>query len=391
MSRGFIFLATLAFVIGIIACFFENQKTHRKVSITFTALKVVALLALLTLTLVAIPQGINHNIFEGDFDKINFAMGVDHSASTAFFYIGVLAFVEGVFPLKITAIASSHNRSSLPLGLATVSGMVTRWIFCFLTSVILMNKNYIAPGALNFALIGVVVYITLAVLPEIIDDQVYVQQLMFYRGNMDLPVSFIVAFVTPWAIASLVHYVDTLLSLVCFFAFTVGIFVSYVNPFVFFMETVRESSYFETNFRLSLKQMYDGDRLSKKETSILPKTVKLLENAGRSSLAPDFSQNAHSTTANSQFLLQGRATDDAILANIPGSIKQSQYPTTQLLKRSSLKNPDFMSDQASIDSSLSGLEENGDGAASDYSELNVASEQAMNPIMSDKLIRAYNE
>ncbi len=95
---------------------------------------------------------------------------------------------------------------------------------------------------------------------------------------MDLPVSFLIAFVTPWLLASLIHYVDTVLSMVCFFAFTIGIQVSFANPFVFFAETVREACYFETNFRLSLKQMYEGDRLSKKETSILPKTYKIQDN-----------------------------------------------------------------------------------------------------------------
>ena len=94
---------------------------------------------------------------------------------------------------------------------------------------------------------------------------------------MDLPVRFLIAFVTQWLLASLIHYVDTVLSMVCFFAFTISIQVSYANPFVFFTETVREACHFETNFRLSLKQMYDGDRLSKKETSILPKTYKIQE------------------------------------------------------------------------------------------------------------------
>ena len=92
-----------------------------------------------------------------------------------------------------------------------------------------------------------------------------------------MPISFMAAFLIPWVLSSLVHYVDTALAMVCFFAFTIGIFVAYVNPFIFFCETVKEASHFETNFRLSLKQMYDGDRLSKKETCIIPKTSNILE------------------------------------------------------------------------------------------------------------------
>ena len=114
-------------------------------------------------------------------------------------------------------------------------------------------------------------------------------------------VSFFASFIAPWSLASLVHYVDTTLSMVCFFAFTFAILISFANPFVLFLETVHEAVYFETNFRLSLKQMYDGDRLSKKETSILPKTARQLEKGCEQSLVssqlPGTSLNAPVSTA----------------------------------------------------------------------------------------------
>lgn len=59
--------------------------------------------------------------------------------------------------------------------LATVSGLATRWVFCLLTSVILMNSDSISRETFNFALVGVLVYVLAAVLPEIIEGQVYVQ------------------------------------------------------------------------------------------------------------------------------------------------------------------------------------------------------------------------
>lgn len=152
---------------------------------------------------------------------------------------------------------------------------------------------------------------------------------------MDLPVSFLVAFVTPWMLASLVHYVDTMLSMTCFFAFTVAIQVAFANPFVFFTETVKESCYFETNFRLSVKQMYDGDRQSKKETSILPKTYKILETSGKEDgdtmyshpMNLDSARNGGSTLDRSQMLAK-TILDDPNQVNIPGSIKMVRYPTT---------------------------------------------------------------
>jgi len=114
-------------------------------------------------------------------------------------------------------------------------------------------------------------------------------------------VSFFAAFIAPWALASLIHYVDTTLSMVCFFAFTFAILISFANPFILFLETVHEAVYFETNFRLSLKQMYDGDRLSRKETSILPKTGKQFEIGCEKSLisshVPELSNNAYASTA----------------------------------------------------------------------------------------------
>ena len=76
---------------------------------------------------------------------------------------------------------------------------------------------------------------------------------MIYRGTMDYPVSFIIAFLFPWVFASLIHSTETILSVVCFFAFTVAILAAYANPYIFFCETVKEATLFETNFRLSLK------------------------------------------------------------------------------------------------------------------------------------------
>jgi len=152
---------------------------------------------------------------------------------------------------------------------------------------------------------------------------------------MDLPVSFLVAFVTPWMLASLVHYVDTMLSMTCFFAFTIAIQVAFANPFVFFTETVKEACYFETNFRLSVKQMYDGDRKSIKETSVLPKTYKILETTAKGEgeslyshpMNHDSAFNGASTMDRSQMLAK-TILDDPQYVNIPGSIKLRRYPTT---------------------------------------------------------------
>ena len=92
---------------------------------------------------------------------------------------------------------------------------------------------------------------------------------------MDVTVSFITAIFLPWTLGGLVHSYDILMVLVSLVCIILAILITYISPIFFYSKCIREASYFETNFRLSLKQMYDGDRLSKKETSILPKTYSV--------------------------------------------------------------------------------------------------------------------
>jgi len=137
MSRGFVCIMILAFVVGIVACFFESNQ-FRRASGTLTSFKIVAILSLLIMTLVSIPRGISHNILDGNFDSMKYgSTGTDLSAANCLFYLGILAFSEGIFTLKVPAIASSHRRTNLPLASALIAGAVTRWLFCVMGSLIL--------------------------------------------------------------------------------------------------------------------------------------------------------------------------------------------------------------------------------------------------------------
>ena len=174
MSRGFVFVMILAFVIGIVACFFETNQ-FRKASGPLTSIKIVAILALLTSVILSIPQGIFHNILDGDFKAFSaMSSGTDASITNCVFYIGVVAFGEGLFPLKVPAIASSHRRSDLPLAAASIAGAATRWLFCILAGLIMSNGDKVDKTAFNYAIIGVAFYIFVMVLPDIIDGQIYV-------------------------------------------------------------------------------------------------------------------------------------------------------------------------------------------------------------------------
>jgi len=168
MSRGFLFFGVVAFNIGIIALIFNFMPSHREISITHVSIKVVAIIALLVTNVMTIPSGMMHNMLIGNFHHINLPTGMDSSIATTFFYAGVVAFAEGMFPLKIMAIANSHNRSDLPLTLATFLGTLTRWIICILASLILLNKELFLTGTTNFALIGVFFFAVTTVMSEII-------------------------------------------------------------------------------------------------------------------------------------------------------------------------------------------------------------------------------
>ena len=88
---------------------------------------------------VHIPTGIQRNILKSDFAEISFAKGLDNSVTTCFFYAGVLAFADGMFPVKVSAIASNYHRADLPITLVTTAGAFTRWVFCFLVSTVIVN------------------------------------------------------------------------------------------------------------------------------------------------------------------------------------------------------------------------------------------------------------
>jgi|Transcript_7226 hypothetical protein len=79
-----------------------------------------------------------------------------------------------MFPIKIVAIANSHNRSDLPISLAAALGALTRMCICLLGSLILLNKDFLLPDAINFALIGTLVYVLGTVITEILECQVYI-------------------------------------------------------------------------------------------------------------------------------------------------------------------------------------------------------------------------
>ena len=90
------------------------------------------------------------------------------------FYAGVLAFSDGIFALKMPAIASSQRRSlpgaaDPPLFIVSVVSWLHRWIYCILASMALANQD-IAENGQNFALIGVSIYLLVRYIPEIVAD-----------------------------------------------------------------------------------------------------------------------------------------------------------------------------------------------------------------------------
>ena len=60
----------------------------------------------------------------------------------------------------------------------------------------------------------------------------------------------------------IVHHYQIILSLVCIFAALFSMPLTLTNSFILYLKTLLDAGLYETNFRLSLKQMYDGDRLA---------------------------------------------------------------------------------------------------------------------------------
>ena len=175
MSRGYLFFLVAAINIGILALIFRMIPEQREVSHSSIIIKLFAIFALLTCVVVTIPSGVLHNILVGDMSSINLPKGTDASAATAFFYAGVVAFAEGMLPVKVVAIANSHNRSDLPLAWSTLAGAFVRWLICVLASLILLNKDFVVPGAINFALIGVLIFAMGLIITDCLECQVYIQ------------------------------------------------------------------------------------------------------------------------------------------------------------------------------------------------------------------------
>ena len=95
LSRGFVFCASLALIIGVLLyCFRSNNlsQVRARASTLHISLKIFAVLALLTMTLLQIPEGIQHNLLIGNFQGVEFATGVDESLAAVFFYAGVMAY-----------------------------------------------------------------------------------------------------------------------------------------------------------------------------------------------------------------------------------------------------------------------------------------------------------
>jgi len=165
-----------------------------------------------------LPPQTQQDMFLGNFEKVRFAPlegSSGYSYRTCLFYAGVLAFSDGFFALKIPSIASSQRKgfsgaADPPLLIAVATSFIIRWLYCILastalTSQELQNSATSSTAGINYALIGIAIFLMVRYIPEIVSEQGQIQELVFYRGFIDLPSSLVIAFLTPWALAMVVH------------------------------------------------------------------------------------------------------------------------------------------------------------------------------------------
>lgn len=252
-----------------------NRSPATSVSLTVSLLAIAALLISLC---VQAPTSFRNASLSGRFEEIEFPKGEDVSVGSVFVYSAILLYCGSNMPFSVPDMASQHKKSNLPLLWGLSMSFLTKWLIGFLGSMVLLNAQTTeddeAVGGLwaSASLVGITIYAVLQILPQIVAGQSFVQQVLYYRGSLDAPVSAIAAVVLPWLCAGLINSYASIMVLIVLITPFLILPVTYMSPIFFYSTCIFEGAYFETNFRLSLKQMYDGDRLSKKETSILPKT-----------------------------------------------------------------------------------------------------------------------
>ena len=96
--------------------------------------------------------------------------------------------------------------------------------------------------------------------------------IIYYRGTFTTMASLLVSTLLPWSVSIVAPRYDSVVILACFLGSTFAMVISFVNSIWFYCCTIQEAQQYESNFQLSVKQMYAGDKLSRKETSIIPKT-----------------------------------------------------------------------------------------------------------------------
>lgn len=117
---------------------------------------------------------------------------------------------------------------------------------------------------------------------------------------------------------------------------SLSLFVCYLVPLYLWSEQIKVANEIQTNFRDSVRQIYEGDTLSVKESFEMPKHIEYVycadvsnERVGYKNIAP----------------LMHSDSFKAISQNTKGSIKCNQYPSVIMLKKSSLNSNEDVSEQ----------------------------------------------
>lgn len=264
MSRGYAFCLVLALL-------YSAMIGPRKL-LCGTVLKVLALVGLFIGICLEFPDQFWASLANGQIDAIDVPIGEPISIIQSIFYSGFIAFSVSNLPIVIPEISSELKTGEVPIYRATTCAVLTKFAFGIMGGALIIGSQ--SEDLRYFALIGAGIYALLLILPSIIQVQAKVQLILYYRGQFDAGLSVIISSVLPWAFSSLMHRYDTVMTTTCLLGSTLAMFASYINTIWFYCSSISEACFYESNFKLSVKQMYAGDKLSKKETCILPKTYK---------------------------------------------------------------------------------------------------------------------
>jgi hypothetical protein len=85
---------------------------------------------------------------------------------------------------------------------------------------------------------------------------------------------YLIVFLMPWFISAFIHKTNFFFQIASLMGISISLFVCYLVPLYLWSEQVKVANEIQTNFRDSVRQIYEGDKLSVKESFEIPNHIE---------------------------------------------------------------------------------------------------------------------